>query len=206
MAADHPINRITTMSLLRSCDNLWAFSRVAFDATEEAMLILDEHDQVRWVNRTAAQWLGNGLALRVIGKPVQQVATFMHPDQRDLPYGDRQHPLSQSKQGDGQMLLLIHPLLVNDSFQSSAVQRMVIWKPKEINEPYLLIVFRNLDPLEKALQLQRSFINKLAHELRTPLAIISGNLKRLSRSSSLVDAILRPLEEVRTKPEEWSVS
>ena len=91
------------------------------------------------------------------------------------------------------MLLLIHPLLVNDSFQSSAVQRMVIWKPiKEINEPYLLIVFRDLDPLEKALQQQRSFINKLAHELRTPLAIISGNLKRLSRSSSSNDRITSP--------------
>lgn len=198
MAADHPDHE--TNELVAQLRQSLGLLRVAFDATEEAMLILDEHDQVRWVNRTAAQWLGNGLALRVIGKPVQQVASFMHPDQRDLPYGDRQHPLSQSKQGDGQMLLLIHPLLVNDSFQSSAVQRMVIWKTiKEINEPYLLIVFRNLDPLEKALQLQRSFINKLAHELRTPLAIISGNLKRLSRSSSLVDAMLRPLEEVRSE-------
>ena len=163
MAADHPDHDNELVAQLRQSLGLL---RVAFDATEEAMLILDEHDQVRWVNRTAAQWLGNGLALRVIGKPLQQVASFMHPDQRDLPYGDRQHPLSQSKQGDGQMLLLIQPLLVNDSFRSSAVQRMVTWKPiKEINEPYLLIVFRNLDPLEKALQLQRSFINKLAHGL-----------------------------------------
>ena len=198
MAADRPDHE--TNELVAQLRQSLGLLRVAFDATEEAMLILDEHDQVRWVNRTAAHWLGNGLALRVIGKPVQQVASFMHPDQRDLPYGDRQHPLSQSKQGDGQMLLLIQPLLVNGSFQSSAVQRMVSWKPiKEINEPYLLIVFRNLDPLEKALQLQRSFINKLAHELRTPLAIISGNLKRLSRSSSLVDAMLRPLEEVRSE-------
>ena len=174
--------------------------RVAFDATEEAMLILDDNHQVRWVNRAAAQWLGNGLALRVIGKSIQQVASFHHPDQRDLPYEDPQHPLSQAKRGDGQMLLSIQPLLIKDALLASTAQRMVSWKPiAEINEPYLLIVFRDLYPLEKALQQQRSFINKLAHELRTPLAIISGNLKRLSRSSSSNDPLPRPLEDVRNE-------
>lgn len=173
--------------------------RVAFDATEEAMLILDEHHQVRWVNRASAQWLGNGLALRLIGKSIQQVASFRHPDQRDLPYEDPQHPLSQARRGDGQMLLSIQPLLVNDALQTSNVQRMVSWKPiSEISEPYLLIIFRDLDPLEKALQQQRSFINKLAHELRTPLAIISGSLKRLSRSGS-TETLPRALEDVRNE-------
>ena len=112
MAADHSNRIMNPTSLLRSCASRWAFFRVAFDATEEAMLILDDNDQVRWVNRAAAQWLGNGLALRVIGEVRSASRVFHHPDQRDLPYGDRQHPLSQSKQGDGQMLLSIHPLLI----------------------------------------------------------------------------------------------
>ena len=54
--------------------------RVAFDATGEAMLILDEQHHVRWVNRKAADWLGNGLALRVIGRQLEEVASFCHPD------------------------------------------------------------------------------------------------------------------------------
>ena len=201
MAADQPDNRNREPNeLVVQLRQSLGLLRVAFDATEEAMLILDEHHHVRWVNRAAAQWFGNGLALKVIGKRFQQVATFRHPDQRDLSHEDYQHPLSQAKLGDGQMLLLIQPLLVNDSSLSTAVQRMVSWKPiTELNEPYLLIVFRDLDPLEKALQQQRSFINKLAHELRTPLAIISGNLKRLSRFSKLDDAMLRPLEDVRSE-------
>ena len=201
MAADHPYQSDQESNeLVAQLRQSLGLLRVAFDATEEAMLILDENHHVRWVNRPAAQWLGHGLALRVIGKPIQQVASFQHPDQRDLPYGDHQHPLSQAKLGDGQMLLSIQPLLVNHSFPALAMQRMVRWKPiNEINEPYLLIAFRDLDPLEKALQQQRSFINKLAHELRTPLAIISGNLKRLSRSHSFGDALLRPLEDIRSE-------
>ena len=201
MAADHSFEPDhETNELVVQLRQSLGLLRVAFDATEEAMLILDEHHMVRWVNRPAAQWFGNGIALGIIGKQLQKVASFRYPDHRELPYGDHQHPLSQAKFGNGQMLLSIQPLLFNESIFPTAVQRLVIWKPiEEIDEPYLLIVFRDLDPLEKALEKQRSFINKLAHELRTPLAIINGNLKRLSRSSGLGQALLRALEDVRSE-------
>ncbi len=174
--------------------------RVAFDATGEAMLILDEQHHVRWVNRKAADWLGNGLALRVIGRPLEEVASFCHPDQRELPFGDHLHPLSLAQHGEGQKLLMVESLLAVDSLSSTLVQRMVSWRPiDEMASPFLLLVFRDLDPLERALHQQRSFINKLAHELRTPLAIISGNLKRLSRSGDLASVFKRSLEEVRSE-------
>ena len=190
MAADHSLEPDhETNELVVQLRQSLGLLRVAFDATEEAMLILDEHHMVRWVNRPAAQWFGNGMALGIIGKQLQKVASFRYPDHRELPYGDHQHPLSQAKFGNGQMLLSIQPLLFNES----------IFPTEEIDEPYLLIVFRDLDPLEKALEKQRSFINKLAHELRTPLAIINGNLKRLSRSSGLGQALLRALEDVRSE-------
>ena len=50
-----------------------------------------------------------------------------------------------------------------------------------MSDAFHLIIIRDLDPIEQSLDRERSFIQSLAHELRTPLALLTGNLKRLDR-------------------------
>ena len=158
--------------------------RVAFDATGEAMLIVDSERQVRWVNQTAAELWGGGLPLRVIGKRLEALICLRHLDQRLLPLTDSHHPLNQSRLGEGQASLLVQAISSLESSQSDVLQRMVSWRPiTEMGGVFTLLIFRDLEPLEKSLQQQRAFINSLAHELRTPLAILSGSLRRLDRQS-----------------------
>lgn len=168
--------------------------RVAFDATGEAMLIVDAERQVRWVNQTAAELWGGGFPLRVIGKRLEALICLRHLDQRLLPLTDSHHPLNQSRLGEGQASLLVQAISSLESSQSDVLQRMVSWRPiTEMGGAFTLLIFRDLEPLEKSLQQQRAFINSLAHELRTPLAILSGSLRRLDRNSPLAPPLDRAL-------------
>ena len=73
MAADHSCHPDhETNGLVVQLRQSLGLLRVAFDTTEEAMIILDEHHLVRWANRTAAQWFANGMALGIIGKQIHQ--------------------------------------------------------------------------------------------------------------------------------------
>ena len=162
------------------------------------MLIVDSDRLVRWVNQTAAELWGGGLPLRVIGKPLEALISFRQLDQRMLLLSDSQHPLNQAQSGEGQALFLIQPVSSFEGSQADVLQRMVAWRPiTEMDGAFTLLIFRDLEPLEKSLQQQRAFINTLAHELRTPLAILSGSLRRMNRltpmapplDSALKDAI-----------------
>ena len=170
--------------------------RVAFDATGEAMLIVDSERHVRWVNQTAADLWGAGLSLRVIGKPLEALLRLRHLDQRLLALSDPHHPLNQARLGEGQTSLLVQPISPPAGDQPDVLQRMVSWRPiSEMGGVFTLLIFRDLEPLEKSLQQQRAFINTLAHELRTPLAILTGSLRRLDRKSQLVAPLDRALND-----------
>ena len=58
-----------------------------------------------------------------------------------------------------------------------------------IQSPFLLVSFRDLSPEERALVQQQRFMTDLTHELRTPLAIVSGNLQRMARLKNLPNAV-----------------
>jgi len=150
------------------------------------MLIVDSDRLVRWVNQTAAELWGGGLPLRVIGKPLEALICFRQLDQRLLLLTDAQHPLIQAQSGEGQAFFLIQAVSSLKSSQADVLQRMVVWRPiTEMGGAFTLLIFRDLEPLEKSLQQQRAFINTLAHELRTPLAILSGSLRRMDRLTPL---------------------
>ena len=199
MPAEGPvIPQTETSELVSQLRQSLGLLRVAFDATGEAMLIVDSDRLVRWVNQTAAELWGGGLPLRVIGKPLEALISFRQLDQRMLLLSDSQHPLNQAQSGEGQALFLIQPVSSFEGSQADVLQRMVAWRPiTEMDGAFTLLIFRDLEPLEKSLQQQRAFINTLAHELRTPLAILSGSLRRMNRltpmapplDSALKDAI-----------------
>lgn len=170
--------------------------RVAFDATGEAMLIVDSQRHVRWVNQTAAAIWGEGLTLRVVGKRFEDLLHLRQLDQRLLTLSDSRHPLNQARLGEGQASLLVQVMVSSAGGQPDVLQRVVCWRPiSEMGGVFTLLIFRDLEPLEKSLQQQRAFINTLAHELRTPLAILIGNLRRLRRKSQAVAPTDRALAD-----------
>lgn len=183
-----------TSALVKQLRQSLGLLRVAFDATGEAMLIVDSGHQVRWVNQTAADLWGGGLPLRVVGKPLEALLRLRHLDQRLLTLSDPQHPLNQARLGEGHASLLVQAIVALAGDESDVLQRMVSWRPiSELGGVFTLLTFRDLEPLEKSLQQQRAFINTLAHELRTPLAILTGSLRRLERKSDLAQPLDRAL-------------
>ena len=196
MAADYRLDPDSdATALVEQLRQSLGLLRVAFDATGEAMLILDDQRCIRWVNRQAADDFGEGSSLRVIGRQLGSVLILRHLDQRPLLTDDLHHPLNQVVHGEGQTNLLVEIVANQQSSPSQVLQRMVSWRPiVEMKSEFTLLIFRDLDPLERALQQQRSFINRLAHELRTPLAIMNGNLRRLSRRNFESQFLLQSLD------------
>lgn len=154
--------------------------RVAFDSTGEAMLIVDESSGVRWANQQAADLWGGGITLQMVGRPLSTLLQFHHLDGSPLGDEEPSHPLQKALSAEGRNSYLIQAPSATENTQ--LITRSVSWRLIiQMNQSFILLIFRDLDPLEKALARQRQFIDNLAHELRTPLAIIAGNLHRLKR-------------------------
>ena len=182
-----------------------ALLSVVCDATSEAMIILDEQQSVCWFNRRATDWFVAGCSNSLIGRSFDSLFQFRHLDQRLILVDDQQHPLRQSVHGEGQMDLLVQICDPERSSSTPVQHFMLSWQPLcDSGEHFTLLIFRDLDPLEQALQHQRSFINRLAHELRTPLAIMNGILRRLNRNNDASAYQLRSFEELSSETKRMS--
>ena len=155
--------------------------QVAFDAAAEAMLIIDCGRRIHWANQAAAELLVDGVPIRVMNQSLDALVVFQRPGGQRLAEHHPLHPEASLPVAMGEERL---DLLLPDDRQLET--RQVRWTPvATVQSPHLLVTIRDLTPEQQALQQQTTFMTALTHELRTPLAIVSGSLQRLQRDREL---------------------
>ena len=164
--------------------------QIAFDASSEATLILDDACKVRWANQKAADLWASGLAIRMPGQSLERLAPIHALDGHVLATTHASHPLQRMRHGDGQDRYFIpSPELTPYQISWRAIPQRL--------ECFWLLRVRNLAAQEQALFDQQVFLNQLAHELRTPLAILMGSLQRLEREAVAPSKLEKPLQIAR---------
>ena len=167
--------------------------QVAFDATSESMVIVDADRRIHWANQASAELLVGGVPIQLVNQTLADVLKLRPLDvhaKASLQVLDPQHPLPRTS-GESRCQVL------SANGDESQVQ-LLRWRPVElIQSPFLLVSLRDLSPEERALVQQQRFMTDLTHELRTPLAIVSGNLQRMVRLSDSPEAFSSHLQMAR---------
>ena len=155
--------------------------RVAFDSTDEAMLIVDHHQTIRWANQKAADFFSQGMTALLVGQDLGERVACELPGEQSAEKASKQPLQRVFETSQGERRLLISAATASDQAPQNMLS-MVIWKQiTNLNELFVLVIIRDLDPAERALDQQRTFLQSVAHELRTPLALLSGSLFRLRK-------------------------
>ena len=167
--------------------------QVAFDAASEAMVIVDVDRRIHWANQASADLFVGGVPIQLVNQTLADVLKLRPMDaytKEALQLLDPQRPLPRTSGESRCQVLSPHG-------DESQVQ-LLRWRPVElIQSPFLLVSFRDLSPEERALVQQQRFMTDLTHELRTPLAIVSGNLQRIARLRALPEAVSSRLTMAR---------
>ena len=167
--------------------------QVAFDAASEAMVIVDVDRRIHWANQASAELFVGGVPIQVVNQTLADVLKLRPLDAHGkaaLQLLDPETPLPRTS-GESRCKVLAW------NGDGSQVQ-LLRWRPVElIQSPFLLLTFRDLSPEERALMQQQRFMTDLTHELRTPLAIVSGNLQRMARLKNLPNAVSSRLTMAR---------
>lgn len=161
------------------------------------MLILDASNKVRWGNQAAADAWTSGLPILLPSKDFADLVQLATPGGHPISENEPAHPLARMRLADGDERYL---LLQQGQASGTSEPHRVRWRRvTEVPGGFVLLTFASLDPAERALLQQQRLINQLAHELRTPLAIVNGCLKRLSRST---DSAAPELKQITTAHQE----
>ena len=167
--------------------------QVAFDAASEAMVIVDVDRRIHWANQASAELFVGGVPIQLVNQTLADVLKLRPLDahaKAALQLLEPQLPLPRTP-GESRCQLL------SPNSDELKVQ-LLRWRPVElIQSPFLLVSLRDLSPEERALIQQQRFMTDLTHELRTPLAIVSGNLQRMARLSDLPQAVSSRLTMAR---------
>lgn len=161
---------------------------LALQTSADPMLILNGQLEIAWANLAATETPEGvqGLALAEFLCSRNPSAQFFQPESsrqlmrklEALPFGEVRWSHQQSVAGD-----------------TSAPSLLLRWHLlAELPERYILLSLHNLarrrsdpGPAEQALRSQQAFMNQLIHELRTPLAIAVGSLRRaVVRAADLI--------------------
>ena len=159
--------------------------QVAFDAASEAMVIVDSSRRVHWANQASADLLVGGVPIQIVNQSLPSILKVYSSDSRANVLSallDSRNPLPKIA-GESRCQVV---------FESGEFSPLLMlrWQPVElIQEPFVLVTLRDLSAAEKALLQQQRFMTNLTHELRTPLAIVSGNLHRMDRVGGLPVAV-----------------
>ena len=169
--------------------------QVAFDSASEAMVILDQCFTIRWANQTAADRFSLGLTAALISQPFASRINLLAASGNAKVIDSRTLFLNQKS---GNKRLRVTGIAPDADLKASL--NTMSWKTiTSTKETFYLVTFRDLDPIEQALQQQRLFVQQLAHELRTPLALLSGSLGRLSRLVSTPRLAINALQTAQSE-------
>ena len=192
-SASSPVPSPHESNLVQQLRQSLGMLQVAFDAASEAMLIVDVDRKVHWANQASAELLVGGVPIQVVNRTLADLMEVQALDSHALAARGLLDPGQSLPRSAGESRC--HLLLPGG--KSSPVQ-LLRWRPVElIQAPCVLMTIRDLSPEERALVQQQRFMTSLTHELRTPLAIVSGNLQRMARLSPLSDAISKRLTMAR---------
>ena len=131
----------------------------AGEAMPDAVVVLDEHDRIEWLNPMAVEHFGLDRR-RDLGNPI--VNLVRQPG--FFPYLTEQNysqPLILRQMQDGGEVVLSIQLVPFDSTRK-------------------LLLSRDITQLDRVQTVHRDFVANVSHELRTPLTVVGGFLETLS--------------------------